>query len=48
MMKLLYNAIKKLPKEKQSTEDKAMIETYNQKINFADFSKLDSIINEIE
>ena len=48
MMKLLYNAVKKLPKEKQSAEDKAMIETYNKKISFVDFSKLDNIMNEIE
>ena len=47
MMKLLYNAVKNLPKEKQTAEDRAMIETYNQKVNFVDFSCLDKIINEI-
>ena len=47
MMKLLYNAVKNLPKEKQTDEDRAMIETYNQKVNFVDFSSLDKIINEI-
>ena len=47
MMKLLYNAVKNLPKEKQTAEDRAMIETYNQKVNFVDFSSLDKIINEI-
>lgn len=47
MMKLLYNAVKNLPKEEQTAEDRAMIETYNQKVNFVDFSSLDKIINEI-
>ena len=31
MMKLLYNAVKNLPNEKQTAEDRAMIETYNKK-----------------
>lgn len=48
MMKLLYNAVKKIPKEKLTAENKAMIETYNQKVNFVDFSNLDSIIGEIQ
>ena len=47
MMKLLYNAVKNLPEEKQSAEDRAMIETYNKKVNFIDFSGLDEIIDEI-
>ena len=47
MMKLLYNAVKNLPNEKQTAEDRAMIETYNKKVNFIDFSRLDKIINEI-
>lgn len=48
MMKLLYNAVKKLPNEKQTSEDRAMIETYNKKVNFIDFSSLDKIANEIQ
>ena len=48
MMKLLYNAVKNLPKEKQTAEDRAMIETYNKKVNFIDFSSLDEIINEAQ
>ena len=47
MMKLLYNAVKNLPEEKQTAEDRAMIETYNKKVDFIDFSSLDKIINEI-
>ncbi len=47
MMKLLYNTVKNLPEEKKTAEDKAMIDTYNKKVNFTDFSNLDRIINEI-
>ena len=47
MMKLLYNAVKNLPEEKQTAEDRAMIETYNKKVDFIDFSDLDKIINEV-
>ena len=39
MMKLLYNAVKNLPKEKLTAEDRAMIETYNKKVNFIDFRR---------
>ena len=47
MLRLLYNSIKNLPEEKQTAEDKAMIETYNKKVNFIVFSSLDDIIHEI-
>ena len=47
MLRLLYHSIKNLPEEKQTAEDKAMIETYNKKVNFIDFSSLDDIIHEI-
>ena len=48
MMKVLYNAVKNLPSEKQTAEDRAMIESYNKKVNFIDFSSLDKITNEIQ
>ena len=47
MMKLLYNAVKNVPQEKQTAENRAMIETYDKKVDFIDFSGLDKIINEI-
>ena len=47
-MKLLYNSIKNIPEEKQTAENKAMIETYNKKVDFIDFSSLDEIIHEIQ
>lgn len=48
MLKLLYNAIKNTPEEEQIAEDKAMIETYNKKVNFVDFSSLNAIMNEMQ
>lgn len=48
IMKLLYNTIKNIPEEKQTAENKAMIETYNKKVDFIDFSSLDEIIHEIQ
>ena len=47
MMKMLYNAVKNIPQEKLSAENKAMIETYNKKVNFVNFSDLDKIVSEI-
>lgn len=48
MMRLLYKKVKNLPENKKTAEDKAMIETYNQKVNFIDFSSLENIISEIK
>ena len=48
MMKLLYNAIKNLPEEKKTAEDRAMIDTYNKKVNFVDFSNLSYIVSQIQ
>lgn len=47
MMGLLYKKAKNLPEEKKTAEVKAMIDTYNQKVNFVDFSGLESIISKI-
>ncbi|MGN1269877.1 MAG: flavodoxin domain-containing protein [Clostridia bacterium] len=48
MMSLLYKKAKGLPEEKKTAEVKAMIDTYNQKVNFVDFSSLENIISEIQ
>ena len=48
MMKLVYKKAKKLPEENQTAEVNAMIDTYNKKVNFVDFSSLDNIFNEIQ
>lgn len=48
MMSLLYKKAKGLPEEKKTAEVKAMIDTYNQKVDFVDFSSLESVIKEIQ
>lgn len=48
MMRLLYKKAKGLPEEKKTAEVKAMIDTYNRKVNFVDFSSLENIISEIQ
>lgn len=48
MMSLLYRSIKKLPAEKQSEENKAIMETYNQKVNFVDFRTLNPIVEALQ
>lgn len=48
MMKLLYNKAKKIPDEKKTAEVKAMIETYNSKVDFVDFSSLNPILKEVK
>lgn len=45
MMTLLYNKAKKLPEEKKTAAVGAMIETFNQKVDFIDFHSLDQIID---
>lgn len=47
MMGLLYKKAVKLPEEKKTAEVKAMIETYNKKVDFVAFDSLAPIINDI-
>ena len=44
MMKFIYNKTKDLPPDRQTEETKAMIETYNQKVDFVDMDSLNEII----
>lgn len=44
MMGLLYKKVVGLPEEKKTAEIKAMIETYNQKVDFVDFESLNQLI----
>ena len=37
-----------MPEEQKTADAKAMIDTYNKKVNFVNFSGLDNIINEIQ
>lgn len=47
MMKMLYKKIKALPEEEKTAEIQSMIDTYNQKVDFIDFSALNSIAQAI-
>lgn len=48
MMTLLYNKAKKLPEDKKTAEVKAMIETFNTKVDFVDYNSLNQIIKVIQ
>ena len=45
MMGLLYKKAVGLPEEKKTAEVKAMIDTYNKKVDFEDFDSLTAIVN---
>ncbi|HIX15242.1 MAG TPA: flavodoxin domain-containing protein [Candidatus Hungatella pullicola] len=47
MMKLLYTKAKHLPENKKTAEVRAMIETFNQKVNFVDYHSLNPILEAI-
>ena len=47
MMSLLYNKAKKLPEEKKTAEVRAMIDTFNTKVDFVELSALEPIAKEI-
>lgn len=48
MMKLLYQSLHKTPLEKQTAENRALIETYGKQVDFTDFGALEPIIQEIQ
>ena len=45
MMTLLYNKAKNLPEDKKTAEVRAMIDTYNSKVDFVDYSSLNQIMD---
>lgn len=47
MMGLLYKKAVSLPEEKKTAEIKAMIETYNKKVDFVNLDSLITIVNDI-
>ena len=47
MMTLLYNKARHLPEEKKTAEVRAMIDTFNQKVDFVDFASLEPVVNAI-
>ena len=48
MMGLLVRKAKNLPEEKKNAEVRALIETYNQVVDFVDYESLSSIIDELK
>ena len=48
MMALLYNKAKHIPDEKKTADVRALIETYNTKVDFVDFGSLEQIIKAIQ
>ena len=46
-MKMLYKKASNIPIDEQTSEIKAMIETYNQKVDFIDFNMLNNILEVI-
>ena len=48
MMKMLYHALKNKPVENLTQEDKALIETYNKKVDFVDYHSLKQIVEAIQ
>ena len=47
MMKLLYQSLRRIPLEKQTAENRALIETYGKQVDFTDFGALEPILREI-
>lgn len=48
MMTLLYNKAKRLPEEKKTAEIKALMETFNSKVDFVDYNSLNQIMAAIQ
>ena len=48
IMALLYRSLRKIPLDQQTTENRALIETYGKQVNYIDFGALETIIQEIE
>ncbi len=48
MMTMLYKKAKKLPEEKKTAEIRAMIETFNKKVDFTDFASLLPILSSVQ
>lgn len=47
MMGLLYKKCKNIPEGQRDEETKALIETYNQKVDLVDFDDLDAIVDDL-
>ena len=47
MMALLYQSLRRTPLEKQTAENRALIETYGKQVDFTDYDALEPIMQEI-
>ena len=47
VMALMYRTLKKLPREKWSPENQALIETYGKQVDFVDFDTLAPIVSSV-
>ena len=47
-MSLLYRSLRRTPVEKQTAENRALLETYGKHVDFTDFSTLEPILREIQ
>lgn len=48
MMTLLYNKAKRMPEDKKNSEVRAMIETFNTKVDFVDYETLHPILKVLQ
>ena len=48
MMKLLYQSLRGTPLAQQTSENRALIESYGKRVDFTDFRSLEPIIREIQ
>ena len=48
VMKLLYQSLRGTPPERQTPENRALMETYGKQVDFTDFRELEPIIQEIQ
>lgn len=44
-MAMLYRQVKKRPEDQLKAEDKMMLETYNQVVDFVDYNSLNPIVD---
>lgn len=48
MMAALHKSLKNMPEEKQTLENREMLETYGGKVNFVDFATLEPVIDAVK
>lgn len=46
-MALLYQSLRRMPSEKWTEEDRALMDTYGKQVDFVDFEALEPVIREL-